>query len=285
MAANEGRINEYFLSRDFVDLNRLNLQHYLYKDIFGYSLHTKIPREGIPNLKIADVGTGTGVWLKDLSVELDPSTQLIGLDTNTSQAGPPQWLPSNVTIRQWDATTDVPSDLVGQFDIVNIRLFGLVIREDPAPVLRNLIKMLKETVPHKPEPNGHIQWCETDQQSWRIQTATPSLPTPNLAELWRQTGIVGSGVMAHWVDTLPRVFEAEGLRDVVVDRRTGDPHTLLAMHWCNMNVYEMFERKLRPVDPEKADELVRLIQGGLRESEMGAMFVFDRINVVGRKAA
>lgn len=82
------------------------------------------------------------VWLRDLSIELDPSVQLVGFDTNTSQAGPPQWLPSNVTIRQWDATTEVPSDLVGQFDIVNLRLFGLVIREDPAPVLRNLMKML-----------------------------------------------------------------------------------------------------------------------------------------------
>lgn len=137
----------------------------------------------------------------------------------------------------------------------------------------------------QPEPNGHIQWCETDQQSWRIQTAISSVPTPNLAELWRQTEIVGSGVMAHWVSSLPRVFEAEGLLDVVVDRQTGDPHTLMAMHWCNMNVYEMLERKLRPVDPEKADEFVRLIQGGLKESEMGAMFVFDRVNVVGRKPA
>lgn len=164
---------------------------------------------------------------------------------------------------------------MGQFDIVNLRLFGLVIREDPAPVLRNLIKMLK--------PNGHIQWCETDQQSWRIQTVDPSVPTPDLAELWRQTGIVGSGVMAHWVRTLPQVFEAEGLLDVVVDRQTGDAHTLMAMHWCNMSVYEMFERKLRPADPEKADEFVRLIQGGLKESEGGAMFVFDRMIVVGRK--
>lgn len=111
----------------------------------------------------------------------------------------------------------------------------------------------------------------------------PSVATPNLAELWRQTEIVGSGVMAHWVKTLPQVFEAEGLLDVVVDRQTGDPHTLMAMHWCNMNVYEMFERKLRPTDPEKADDFVRLIQGSLKESEMGAMFVFDRMNVVGRK--
>ena len=38
---------------------RLNLQHHLWKDIFGYSLSPKIPRDK-KFLKVADVGTGTG---------------------------------------------------------------------------------------------------------------------------------------------------------------------------------------------------------------------------------
>lgn len=86
----------------------------------------------------------TSVWLRDLGTELDPTTEYIGLDTDPHQAGPQQWLPPNTTVRQWDATTEVPSDLVGQFDIVNLRLFGLVIHDDPKPVLRNMIKMLSE---------------------------------------------------------------------------------------------------------------------------------------------
>lgn len=39
---------------------RLNLQHYLWKDQTGFLLHPTIPLDGRPNLKIADVGTGTG---------------------------------------------------------------------------------------------------------------------------------------------------------------------------------------------------------------------------------
>jgi hypothetical protein len=56
--------------------------------------------------------------------------------------GPREFLPSNVSVREWDAFTEVPEDLVGQFDIVNLRLFGFVIQGDPQPVLRNLIRLL-----------------------------------------------------------------------------------------------------------------------------------------------
>lgn len=41
---------------------RLNLQHYLWKDQAGYLVHPSIPLTS-PNLKIADVGTGTGYVL------------------------------------------------------------------------------------------------------------------------------------------------------------------------------------------------------------------------------
>lgn len=186
---------------------------------------------------------------------------------------------------------------MGYFDIVNLRLFGLVIQNnDPGPVLRNLIRMLSKyhhltlTAVHIElirflEPNGYIQWCEADQSSHRIQTTSPSVPTQNLAELWRQTSIIASGLMAPWVKTLPESLEAEGLLDVVADWKTGDPHTLTAMHWCNMPLYEMLERQLRQGNPEKADEFVRLIQGSVEEAKSGAMYVFDRVLVVGRKAA
>lgn len=39
--------------------HRLNLQHYLWKDVFGYLIHPKIPLSS-KNLRVADIGTGTG---------------------------------------------------------------------------------------------------------------------------------------------------------------------------------------------------------------------------------
>lgn len=73
------------------------------------------------------------------------SCQFVGLDIDTSQAPPTEWLPSNVSMRQWDVTQEVPADLVGQFDVVQIRLFIFVIKDnDPLPILRNIIKLISE---------------------------------------------------------------------------------------------------------------------------------------------
>ena len=40
-------------------LRRINLHHYLCVELFGYLTHPEIPTAD-PNLKVADVGTGTG---------------------------------------------------------------------------------------------------------------------------------------------------------------------------------------------------------------------------------
>jgi hypothetical protein len=46
---------------DLIAHGRLNLQHYLYRDIFGYNLHPTIPIQNTPNLSVIDIGTGTGL--------------------------------------------------------------------------------------------------------------------------------------------------------------------------------------------------------------------------------
>jgi hypothetical protein len=38
----------------------INLQHYLVVQLFGYRIHPSIPVKDVSNLRIADVGTGTG---------------------------------------------------------------------------------------------------------------------------------------------------------------------------------------------------------------------------------
>lgn len=71
------------------------------------------------------------------------SAQFDGFDISLTQCPPPEWLPSNVSIRKLDILKLLPDELVGQYDIVNVRLFLCVIRnDDPVPVLTNLLKML-----------------------------------------------------------------------------------------------------------------------------------------------
>ena len=179
-------------------IDRLNLQHYLWKDQTGYLLHPSIPLSGIENLKIADVGTGTGyvdndlikseaamvvigsvhishlapisalchsnqkrkrppykqshpsnpirphrIWLLDLARTLPPNAQLDGFDIDIDDCPHEQWLPPNVTMRQLDALGEIPEHLAGMYDVVQLRLFQVVVKDnDPGPLLRNMLRML-----------------------------------------------------------------------------------------------------------------------------------------------
>lgn len=88
----------------------------------------------------------TSIWLLDLHSQLPSSTvtELVGLDTDATQVGHKAWLPENLSVRKWSVFDEVPKDLEGTFDIVNVRLIVFVIEEDPVPVLRNLLKLLSK---------------------------------------------------------------------------------------------------------------------------------------------
>lgn len=90
-------------------------------------------------------------------------------------------------------------------------------------------------------------------------------------------------MLPSWIKSLSRTFEIEGLIDVEADWQEGKPHTTLAMHWCNLNLYQMIAHKLRRSNPEKANEIEGLLGRGLAQSRQGATYVFKRVNVIGRK--
>ena len=93
---------------------RLNLQHYNFKQTQGFLIHPcAVPKTESP--KIADIGTGTGIWLLDVADSLSSSTHLDGLDISLSQTPPKEWLPPNVSMRQLDIFEDIPEELVGQY--------------------------------------------------------------------------------------------------------------------------------------------------------------------------
>lgn len=92
---------------------RLNLQHFLWKQDQGYVLQPSISCAQEPG--IAGIGTGTGIWLLDLSDSLPSSVQLDGFDVDISQCPPQPWLPNNVSIRKLDIFENIPDDLIGRY--------------------------------------------------------------------------------------------------------------------------------------------------------------------------
>lgn len=85
----------------------------------------------------------------DLSSRLPATVRLEGLDVSLKATPPTEWVPSNVAFREWDIKQEPPEDLVGQYDVVHVRLLVFVLLDDEIlGVLQRLIKLLSK----RPQP-------------------------------------------------------------------------------------------------------------------------------------
>ena len=83
------------------------------------------------------------IWLLDLAKNLPSTAQLDGFDIDIADCPPKEWLPPNVKMHTLDILSEIPQHLVGVYDIVQLRLFQVVVRDnDPVPLLKNSLKLL-----------------------------------------------------------------------------------------------------------------------------------------------
>ncbi|KAJ5614636.1 hypothetical protein N7528_008290 [Penicillium herquei] len=278
--------DDYVFPRDYLEINRLNLHHYLLRETLGYLVHPSIPTEN-PNLRIADIGTGTGlricadlyllktrIWLTDLAHQLPSSARLDGLDISLGSATPRQWLPDNVTLRQWDIHTEVPEDLVGVYDIVHASLLIFVIKTEELPaVFARLLKLLK--------PGGHLQWLECDISTFRIRKTSPENKTEALMDIYNLLESSESRTTPSWTGHLPESFRENGLVDVECDARDPPPEMVMPLHECNLLIHENMARGT--ANPQWSQTIKKALPGIVRETQAGAAWDFTRVVVVGKK--
>lgn len=124
-----------------------------------YAIHpdvlAKLPKD---RPRIADVGTGTGVWLVEAAKSLPPSADLRGFDISSDQFPSSAQLPSNIALDVLNAKQEPPKELHGTFDLVHLRLLLAVMHAaDWKTVASNIMKLLK--------PGGAIQWGEPHMKS------------------------------------------------------------------------------------------------------------------------
>ena len=117
----------------------------------------------------------------------------------------------------------------------------------------------------------------------RIETATPGLDTPYLRSLWEETIPSATRMMPEWGKALPEIFVREGLLNVEPGWQTGQHHTALAVHWCNLHIHAMMADRVRKTNAEKGAQLDRLVLGAAAESRRGAIYAFDKVTVIGQK--
>lgn len=86
------------------------------------------------------------MWPIDVSYQY-PEAAIDAFDISLDQCPPQEWLPKSISIRRLDIYSPLPADLVEKYDIINVRLFICVVRDnDPVPVLNNILKMLSQSL-------------------------------------------------------------------------------------------------------------------------------------------
>lgn len=110
----------------------------------GFTLHPTIPVE-TKGWRVAEVATGTGLWLCELAKNAPGSAQFDGFDISSDQFPHPSRLPKNIALHQLDARSSPPESLCGKYHVVHVRfLAGVIDGNDPTPILNHCIKLLSK---------------------------------------------------------------------------------------------------------------------------------------------
>ena len=157
----------YMLQRNPTESTRLNAQHTFFLALAHNQLiHPSIPRQ---NLRaIADVGTGTGIWLRETAQELVDDTQpfhdrsasggsavhdheFVGFDISPSQFPHPDDKAvqgnAQVDLVVHDITDPFPPQYHGKFDLVHARFLTYAIKAaDLVRVVENIVQILRKCV-------------------------------------------------------------------------------------------------------------------------------------------
>lgn len=125
------------------EISRLDIQHQLFKRLSKGLISPVINLDTVQT--IADVGTGTGIWLREVAELLEPSKtavaspndadnnssafsrSYVGFDISPKQF--PQSTPEGLDFVLHDITKPFPEKYRGAFDLVYVRLLGFGLDE------------------------------------------------------------------------------------------------------------------------------------------------------------
>ncbi|KAF2654305.1 S-adenosyl-L-methionine-dependent methyltransferase [Lophiostoma macrostomum CBS 122681] len=205
----------YPLKRNALASTRLNYNHFWWTKISGYLLHPSIPTT-LPNLRIADVGAGTGIWIHELSAAL-PHATFDAIDISSAQFPPEAIRPANISWWTHNAFEPFPEAYQGRFDVVNARAWKCILNDDVADrVFGHIISLLK--------PGGYLQWFEPVPESAHVKAPEGFGPTPACDKLvgqWKKPLPTSS---YDWINDLPGTFKRNGLDVEVVEKHRTPDH-------------------------------------------------------------
>ncbi|KAI1114789.1 S-adenosyl-L-methionine-dependent methyltransferase [Nemania sp. NC0429] len=273
------------------DPDILDEQHFFTTKILGFLLHPNIPATS-PTLKIADIGTGTGVWLLDIAKSLPSTSQLTGFDLTPSTFPPPETWPPNVSFKTQDMFLPFPASEIGTYDVVAVRFVSsAATRAEWSRAIENLVKLLK--------PGGWLQWI--DSCNFALYNSVAGTSRAACQEIYdglepfrsskddvviglmmREPGNVRRGDVFRelgLVDVHEDVFSTDRLQDPELRLRDKGTRNVLA---CFLGCLE----ELVGVEGSgwSKERIQRVKEEAMREVDNGVYHTLDQVCIVGRKA-
>ncbi|KAI1352227.1 hypothetical protein F5Y01DRAFT_324425 [Xylaria sp. FL0043] len=263
----------YNLGRDYAAASRLNLQHFMYKDAQGFLLHLVIQKElrdkqesrqtgGEELLHVADLATGTGIWLFDLlkSPEVKGlNIQHYGFDISRALFPHNSWLPKNVILSTSNLLEEPPQAFYGKFDVVHLRLVLSLIRSgSPKPVIQHIKKLLK--------PGGYVQWDEVDPFN-HYHVLTPesdNSKAPNMVATFEKVKTIADW---SWIARLPETLLEEGFETAVQYPHEPAPEMFKAWTYLDLCLAEELSLHLKETDDEHGEKWRRLLPKAYAEAD------------------
>ncbi|KAF4994253.1 hypothetical protein FDECE_13192 [Fusarium decemcellulare] len=146
-----------------VEVDRLDWQHQYVFTPITESLMPEGIRQHLVYLgrpaAVADVATGTGIWLRDAAKILPPETSFDGYDFDTSKFPNPEQLPSNIKLQWGDGLKPFPAEVQGHYDLVHVRCLMYGLKADQWKIMvENLLSLLR--------PGGYLLWDEVGYPSF-----------------------------------------------------------------------------------------------------------------------
>ncbi|CAG8524852.1 16207_t:CDS:2 [Funneliformis caledonium] len=188
----ESRNLEFHLPKNDQDIDRMQLQHFLFEHIWQSNYSSPIEHKlKSGDFKVLDAGCGPGTWLLEMST-LHPSVKFFGVDIVT--VFPSEIKPTNLDFQKCDINQGLPFK-DDYFDFVRMSLIATSLKEDQwNDVVRELVRVLK--------PNGYLEIVEKDLKAYN-QGPYFKFLTDKLLGF-----IESTGVNVHITEQIPTILSS-----------------------------------------------------------------------------
>jgi len=263
------------------EAERLDEQTELLNQNIGYLLHPSIASKLQVAPTIADIGTGTGFFLVQLS-ELYPGASLYGFDISPALYPSTETLPSNIHLDVMDIRQPPPLSEHKKYDLVHVRLIVAGIKPSEwEVVVSNIVQLLK--------PGGAIQWEECNFAAVQHLRGGVMSSVHTARDMGGRFREALKDMFSHGWNILPQLFEGAGLEDVENDIVSSDrvAETRKAFTRNGMQAIFGWARLISSRNAPGSspmDEIDRLEREAERDIESGCYVRFDIHVALGFKA-